>query len=84
MQQHPAVDPASKISASAGVPELAAHDKLRARTAAHHARTRYPGPVGDLLAREISAYVDFGYRTDEASVVPRLVDDLMRPQPAAS
>jgi len=30
-------------------------------TAAHHATLAYPGPVGQLLAREIRSWVDFGH-----------------------
>lgn len=58
---------------------LGAHERLRASTAAGHARTRYPGPAGELIAREIEAYAHHGYRGDQTALIPRLIGDLMRP-----
>jgi hypothetical protein len=41
------------------------------------ARARYPGPVGELLQREIWAYRDFGHRFGRTGMIPRIVDELL-------
>lgn len=41
------------------------------------AAVRFPGPVGELVRRELRAFVDFGYRFDGSGLVPRLVDELL-------
>ena len=54
------------------------NDPLRRLTdAMGEAGTRYPGPVGELVRRELRAFVDFGYRFDGSGLVPRLVDELL-------
>lgn len=47
------------------------HEAGRFRAAAYRATQLYPGPVGDLLARELRAQADFGYRVGASSVVAR-------------
>jgi hypothetical protein len=32
----------------------------------------YPGPLGELVFRELHAYADFGYRLDNDGLIPRL------------
>lgn len=44
------------------VTQLCPHDGMRLRVAAHAARRRYPGPVGDLVARELLEWEAFGFR----------------------
>lgn len=52
-------------------------DEIRtANHAAFEARRRYPGPVGVILARAVEDYAMFGYRTDHASPVPMLIQEL--------
>src|SRR3954464_14293908 len=41
---------------------LAHADKVRLLNAALRARKAYPGPVGDLVARELSTWADLGFR----------------------
>lgn len=41
------------------------------------AAVRFPGPVGELIRRELRAFADFGYRFDGSGLVPRLVDELL-------
>ena len=41
------------------------------------AKQRYPGPVGDYLAREIELWRDFGYRFENGGRMGRLVDALL-------
>lgn len=46
--------------------------------AADRAREAYPGPVGELVHREIRAYLDFGHRFgNDSALAGRLVKDLL-------
>jgi hypothetical protein len=49
--------------------------------AARRALERYPGPVGLLIRREILAYLEFGHRFARASLITRLVEDLLEQEP---
>ena len=51
---------------------LQLHERSRFRAAASHARRVYPGPVGELVFRELSAYAEFGYRLSSDGLIPRL------------
>ncbi len=62
------------------LPPLHHHERMRLRSAAFAAKRRYPGPVGELVAKEIAAWEEFGYRIDGHGLVARLVDDLLKPQ----
>jgi hypothetical protein len=48
--------------ANAAPAPFAAHELNQLRAAARHAMRVFPGPVGELLARELDAHADFGYR----------------------
>ena len=62
---------------------LRLHEKTRLRAAAHHARRALPGPVGDLIHRELLAYAEFGYRMWGDALIPRLAADILS-RPASS
>jgi hypothetical protein len=51
---------------------LQLHERSRFRAAALHARRIYPGPLGELVFRELSAYAEFGYRLSSDGLIPRL------------
>jgi hypothetical protein len=51
---------------------LQLHERSRFRAAALHARRVYPGPIGELVFRELSAYAEFGYRLSSDGLIPRL------------
>jgi hypothetical protein len=57
----------------------------RIRNAAHRAKKVYPGPAGEVLARELDAYADFSFLWCDGSTTRRmgaLVDDVLgRPVP---
>jgi hypothetical protein len=53
-------------------PRLELHELSRIRAAAEHARRAVPGPLGELAARELAAYADFGYRGDDNALMPQL------------
>lgn len=63
--------------------KIDAHERLRAVTAAGHARLRLGGALGDLVAREIEAWVQLGYVGDPTGLMPAVVDQLMHAEPAA-
>lgn len=51
---------------------LALHEQGRYRAAAVHARRVIPGPVGELVHRELRAYAEFGYRFGPDALIQRL------------
>jgi hypothetical protein len=56
---------------------LQTHEKSRIRAAARHARRVYPGDVGELLYRELSAYAEFGLRFSVDALIPRLATQIL-------
>ncbi|MCO7193332.1 hypothetical protein NH602_09910 [Pseudonocardia sp. McavD-2-B] len=50
---------------------------MRLRTAALSAAAHYPGPVGELLAREIWAWEEFGHRMAADGLMSRLVAHIL-------
>lgn len=53
------------------------HEKMRIREAAFHAKRIYPGPVGELIARELLSWEDFGYRLGGTDLIMSLVRFIM-------
>jgi hypothetical protein len=47
-------------------------EQVRYRCAALHGRRMYPGALGELVHRELTAYADFGYRFNDDGLIPRL------------
>jgi hypothetical protein len=58
-------------------PVLHLHERSRMRAAALHARRLYPGAVGELLHRELTAYADFGYQFAADALIPRLAAEIL-------
>jgi hypothetical protein len=56
---------------------LTTSERALVRAAALHARRVYPGGVGELVHRELTAYADFGYRFRTDALVPRLVAEVL-------
>jgi hypothetical protein len=52
-------------------------DDDRLHEAAQRALDRYPGPVGQLVHREIQAYRDFGHRFAQTSLTTRIIEDIL-------
>ena len=52
-------------------------EKARVRAAAFRATRLYPGPVGQVLSRELLAWEEFGYRFGNDSVMRELVDHVL-------
>ena len=53
------------------------HEKMRLRAAAFRVTRLYPGPVGELLSRELLTWEEFGYRLGGGQLVMRLVDHVL-------
>ena len=49
----------------------------RVAAAVGAAGARYPGPVGELIRRELRAFVEVGHRFDGSGLVPRLIEELL-------
>lgn len=49
----------------------------RLRLAAHHAKTVYPGPVGELIAAELTAVESWGYSIASTSRAHRLAEHVL-------
>ncbi|MCW0211741.1 MAG: hypothetical protein OJJ54_00115 [Pseudonocardia sp.] len=60
-----------------GQPALLPEDAIRIRRAARRAREAYPGPVGEVLAAELSSYVEQGWRAPDHGLPERLVRDVL-------
>ncbi|MEU9819269.1 hypothetical protein ACIGG9_15700 [Pseudonocardia alni] len=58
-------------------PAMSSHERMRLRTAALSAAAHYPGPVGELLAREIWAWEEFGHRMAADGLMSRLVAHIL-------
>lgn len=54
------------------------HEKMRLRAAAFRSTRLYPGPVGELLSRELLTWEEFGYRLGGRQLVMRLVDHILK------
>jgi hypothetical protein len=64
-------------------PRLDPHEKMRIRSAAFRATRLYPGPVGELISKELLDWEEFGYRFDTKGAAARLVDHVLKaPLPA--
>jgi hypothetical protein len=53
------------------------HQRRQLRLAAFRATRVYPGPVGELLSRELLDWEEFGYRFGGGALVTRLIDNLL-------
>jgi hypothetical protein len=56
---------------------LLQHERSRIRAAALHGRRLYPGPLGELVHRELTAYADFGYQFSTDALIPRLAAEIL-------
>lgn len=59
-------------------PVMSLHEKTRLRAAAYRASRVYPGPVGELLSREILVWEEFGFRLGGGGLILRLVDQVLK------
>lgn len=58
-------------------PNMGGQDRRRLDAAARRALRVYPGPVGELIRREIQASLDFGYRLEGCGLAKRLADQIL-------
>jgi hypothetical protein len=52
-------------------------EKVQLRAAAFRVTRLYPGPVGELLSRELLTWEEFGYRLGGHRLIMRLVDHVL-------
>ena len=57
--------------------KLRSSDRFELHKAAIKAKLRYPGPVGELIARELDIWLQFGYRFERRGLTGRLVAHLL-------
>jgi hypothetical protein len=58
-------------------PRSDAIDRSRLDTAARWALVAFPGPIGELISREISAYLSFGFYFVDGGFIARLADHVL-------
>jgi hypothetical protein len=58
-------------------PRLAEHERYRMIAVASHARRVHPGPLGELVARELMAFAEFGYRFGRDGLIARVAADVL-------
>jgi hypothetical protein len=73
-----AVEPSPYPPASSPVERMDHHERARARTAAFHATRIYPGPVGEVLSRELLTWEEMGWRLDRTKTIARLIEHLLK------
>ncbi|HEY1967509.1 MAG TPA: hypothetical protein VGH89_06155 [Pseudonocardia sp.] len=52
-------------------------ERARLRAAALRAKRVYPGPVGELLSRELLSWEEFGYRLGSRTMIMGIVDEVL-------
>ena len=52
-------------------------ERMRIRAAALRATQVYPGPVGELLSRELLSWEEFGYRLGSRNMITGIVDAVL-------
>ena len=71
-------EPASAERSEAGPVERSeALDRVRIREAAARAPVAYPGPVGELLSRELLTWEQFGYRLGSRTAIMQIVEQIL-------
>lgn len=75
---------ASFASPTSDAPRLALHERSRIVAAAGHARRVLPGPLGELVERELMACAEFGHRLGDDSLIPRLARAVLATRAGAS
>lgn len=63
--------------ATAPPARLGADAVRRVSSAINLATRAYPGPVGELLRRELRVWLEFGYRIGSHGLVMAIVDDVL-------
>ncbi|MDT7630264.1 MAG: hypothetical protein QOI50_2194 [Pseudonocardiales bacterium] len=61
-------------------PSMDHNERKRIRLAAFRVTRLYPGPVGELVSRELMSWEEFGYRLSSGSMIMRIVDEVLNAQ----
>lgn len=62
---------------TAALGKLDHRERMRLRAAAFAAPRVYPGPVGELLARELMSWEEFGYQLGGHALISRVATHLL-------
>lgn len=54
------------------------YEKMQIRQAAFKATRIFPGPIGEVLSREILTWEEFGYRFGSGSLMRRLIAEILK------
>lgn len=54
------------------------HDKTRVRAAAFRVTRLFPGPIGEMISRELLTWEEFGYRLGGTGLVFRVVEEVLK------
>jgi hypothetical protein len=73
---HAAMWSREQAASDAMCPALSEDVRATALHAARYAETSFSGPVGELMAREIRAYVQDGHALSWRHIAPRLVSEM--------
>ena len=58
--------------------EVMSHrERMRLRAAALHATRAFPGPIGELVARELEAWEEFGFRLGSHATIRQVVEAVL-------
>ena len=57
-------------------------ERVRLRAAALRAQTVYPGPIGELIYRDLMAWDEFGFRLGAHSLIAQVIAQIL-PAPTA-
>ena len=71
------VEPTPPVPLALQQPRMDHHERMRMRAAAFRATRLHPGPVGELVSRELLTWEEFGYRLDRDGLVQRLAHHIL-------
>jgi hypothetical protein len=73
---HAALWSREQAASDAMCPALSEDARVTAQQAAHYAEASFSGPIGELMAREIRAYIEGGHALPWRHIAPRLVSEM--------
>lgn len=74
---HAAPGESTRVEEVMSAHPLDQESRARLRSAAHRVTRIYPGPVGELLERELRTWEEFGFRFGSAGLLAALVDHVL-------
>ena len=59
------------------IPVMTYDERQRFRAAAFRATRLYPGPIGEMLSRELISWEEFGFRFGSGALLRGVVEEIM-------